>query len=710
MKVSLKPLYSKLNAGPGQCPLGCQKYCRVAENSGLKPLEGQSCPLSVHQARTWEAVVKGDADIIFNTATTGDGKSLAAYLAGLLDKNFRIMGLYPTIELVDDQDRSHRDRKNSDGSIEKGWHSLFGLNADKRIDRLYGEELSRRVSDGESNRFQELRKAIENKPLILTNPDIFHLITHFQYRNPAYGETELPLLMAEFPDVWVFDEFHIFGPHQEAAVINSLSFIRRSQQRKRRFLFTSATPKDSFIKQLKAAGFETEKIPGNYSDHAQPGYRKILEAVDLEFVQLKKQDAMGWLAEHHDDIEAALTAEDRGRGLIILNSVAQAGRVVELLKGLFQDSVEVEEISGRMDRASRQQTQNKLKNSAKPVLVVGTSAVDVGVDFKIHLLIFESSDSATVIQRLGRLGRHQGFKQYRAIALLPEHAPWILSRLQKQLSEEVSIDREALKDAVLKAFDAPKEFQEYHREWGVVQAHGMLSKLQEKGYAKVMQPVCDRITQDLQPLYGNSIAGTAKWKLRDFDQPVADAIQSELIRFRGGTSLQAAVWDDKRFYTYDLLRLLPYTQVEVLEESDFLDAALSQGYQSYTFQYAQVFLKVQRWVDERIDIQLRTGRDSSELQGCTLILLGKLCLTHHPQSDVINCLTRKSFLSFLVPGDYWKVRDAFRVGPLFGLHSLTDSSEKTYACAFGQDALLLKALKNGRLTKLCRQNSAPTIF
>jgi CRISPR-associated endonuclease/helicase Cas3 len=665
----------------------------------------------VHQARTWEAVVKGDADVIFNTAATGDGKSLAAYLAGLLDKNFRIMGLYPTIELVDDQDRSHRDSDDR-----KGWHSLFGLNADKRIDRLYGEELSRRVNEGESNRFQELRKVIENKPLILTNPDIFHLITHFQYRNPAYGDTELPLLMAEFPDVWVFDEFHIFGPHQEAAVINSLSFIRRASQGNRRFLFTSATPKESFIKQLRTAGFHTEEISGNYSDHVQPGYRKILEAVDLEFVQLKKQDAKGWLIDHHADIAAALTTEDKGRGLIILNSVAQAGRVVELLRDLFQNSIEVEEISGRMDRVSRQQTQDKLKHSAKPVLIVGTSAVDVGVDFRINLLIFEGSNSATVIQRLGRLGRHEGFKHYQAIALLPEHAPWILSRLKQTLSEDVGIDREALRDAVLEAFDAPKEFQEYQREWGVVQATGMLFNFKKKDrkgewqVIKTLETVHNNIIQDLKPLYGNDITRSAKKRLQDFDPPVVGAIQSELIRFRGGTSIQAALWDENRFYTYDLLRILPYTQVEVLEESDFLDAARSQGYPDYTFQYAQVFLKVQRWVDERIDIQLRSGRDSSELQGCTLILLDKLRLTHHPQADVINCLSRKKFLSFLVPGDYWKVRDALRVGPLFGLHPLTDSSEKTYACAFSQDALLLKALKNSRLTKLCRQNSTALFF
>ena len=29
MKVSLSPLYSQLNGGVGQCPLGCTSHCRI---------------------------------------------------------------------------------------------------------------------------------------------------------------------------------------------------------------------------------------------------------------------------------------------------------------------------------------------------------------------------------------------------------------------------------------------------------------------------------------------------------------------------------------------------------------------------------------------------------------------------------------------------------------------------------------------------------
>ncbi|MBD1847457.1 type I-D CRISPR-associated helicase Cas3' [Cyanobacteria bacterium FACHB-63] len=704
MKVFLQPLYSRLNPGIGNCSLGCEQKCRIIEAApDFQPALGYTCPLSVHQAETYAAVTTGDADIIFNTATTGDGKSLASYLPGLLAGSIRIMGLYPTIELVEDQTRSQRE-----------YHEKFNLDADSRIDRLFGQELSRRVEASASNRYQELRLTIENSPIILTNPDIFHLITHFQYQDLAYGIVDLPLLLAEFPDLWVADEFHIFGAHQEAAMLNSLSFIRRSQQRKRRFLFTSATPKEKFIQQLQAAGLKTKIIPGHYANQPESGYRQILQAIELEFVQLKRQDTLDWLQANIADIQTALTSESPGRGLIILNSVAQTGRVVRLLRELMPD-VQVEEISGRMDRASREKTQGALQSSDRPVLVVGTSAVDVGVDFRIHLLIFESSDSATVIQRLGRLGRHPGFNWYRAIALLPSHAPWIYEELKNHLEDQASVPRETLRDAVLAAFDSPNEFEDYRKEWGALQAQGMLWNMSQKNRA-VMAPVRDRILEDLQPIYGVSELETARkrWAALGHSE-TGRATQSELLRFRGGTALQAAVWDENRFYTYDLLRLLPYTLVEIMEQDEFLQIANQHGHPAYTFQYAQVFLKIRRWMDERIDIALRCDRDSSELMCCDLILLKSFRLVNHPQAEVLNCLSRKQILSFLIPVDsknpasHWEVGKMLKLTPLFSLYRLVDSSEQSYACAFNQDALLLKSLRR-KLTKLCRYSSTSLIF
>ena len=52
-----------------------------------------------HQAETLKALRDPQIDIVFNTAMTGDGKSLAAYL-DVLQGQCYAMGLYPTNALA----------------------------------------------------------------------------------------------------------------------------------------------------------------------------------------------------------------------------------------------------------------------------------------------------------------------------------------------------------------------------------------------------------------------------------------------------------------------------------------------------------------------------------------------------------------------------------------------------------------------------------
>ncbi|MBD2680945.1 MULTISPECIES: type I-D CRISPR-associated helicase Cas3' [Nostoc] len=711
MKLSLQPLYSQLNSGVENCPLGCKSQCLVTQRaSDLRPPEGCVCPLSSHQANTYHEIIHGDANIICNQAATGDGKTLGANLPSLINPEFRIMGLYPTIELVEDQAQQ-----------QYKYHALFGLDAAQRVDRLFGAELSRRVKQAiKSNKFQELLLAIEQKPILLTNPDIFHYITHFQYRDPAYGSDQLPLVLAEWPDLWVFDEFHIFGSHQETAALNSLAFIRRSQEnqlRPRRFLFTSATPKPDFIQQLRTAGFKVAEVKGVYASEAKPGFRQILQAVELEFVELAKDaDTQTWLKEMIPTIGQILNAESCARGLIIVNSVAKAGQVTRLLDALLPGVI-VREISGRIDRRQRLQVQSDLQNAQQPVLVVGTSAVDVGVDFKIHLLIFESSDSATVTQRLGRLGRHSGFNTYTAFILIPGHTPWVMARLQEKLSSHQQVTREILADAILYAFNPPKEFEEYRQRWGALQAQGMFWRMTQEN-ANVSVIVRAKMTEDLQRIYSQSIESKQAYWYKKQKTDVEKATQKELLSFRGGSTLQAAVWDENNFYTYDLLRLLPHARVEIIDRETFLDAANNsgRGEEEFPDDFINVYLRIQSWVEQRIEhLSLHTNHLSSELPIGELYLLDKLTLIGHPQADVINCLRQKKLLTFLVPvnknkqSSHWEVSRTLNLSPLFGLYRLVDASEQTYACAFNQDALLLEALK-WRLKKFSTNRFESSIF
>jgi CRISPR-associated endonuclease/helicase Cas3 len=681
----------------------------------FQPPARNTCPLSLHQAKTYVEVTQGDADVIFNKGVTGDGKSLAMSLPSLMDSRFRLMALYPTIELVEDQTRSQRE-----------YHAKFGLDADQRIDRIYGEELTRRIMQAEkSNRFQELRLAIKQKRVILTNPDIFHLIANYRYQDPAYDRQTLATELADFPDLYAADEFHIFAPHQEASMLHSMELIQCSRDSSRpfKFLFTSATPKPEFLDRLKHAGFKVAEVEGAYSNQAQPGYRQISQGIELTFTHLKDTDTLAWLTAQSHAIQAILTAESAGRGLIILNSVAQAGKVAALLKQLLP-AVEIQEVSGRIDRQEREQNRQNLQQSDRPVLVVGTSAVDVGVDFKIHLLIFEGSDSATVIQRLGRLGRHPGFSQYKAFLLIPGRTPWVMERLRELLGDETAIERSPLIEAIKSAFDEPKNFQEYHQRWAALQAEGLLYQM-GAGYQKhemaVIQPLRDRISASLDLVYQNTRYKFSPhlyhWtNLTKTDESLGKAIQNELLRFRGGAAMQAAVSDGQRFYTYDLFRILPHTLVEVIDREQFLQAAQQKEYDEFSFPEAhiQVYLKVQEWVKERSEIELFCGYDSSaDAMKCfELILLDRLRL-EHPQSDVKSCLSRRKFLVYLIPlgkrQSQWDVVQALRLNPTFGIYRLTDAGSQTYACAFNQDALLLAAM-TGRLKPFQKNQTKSLIF
>lgn len=701
MKIFLQPLYCKLNPGVEEnCPLGCRENCRVmTATPEFKPPFGCSCPLYAHQAFVYKYLVNGSEDVLFLKAPTGTGKSLAAYLPSYLDPNFRLMALYPTIELIEDQYQQ-----------QKYYHRLFGLNAEEKVDLLFGLELAKRIKEFESNRFQELLFAIQTKPLLLTNPDIFHLITHFRYRDPAYSKDLLPINLAQFPDLWAIDEFHIFGEHQETALLNSMSLIRRMEQKTRRFLFTSATPKAEFIGQLKQAGLKVAEIEGEYANTESPGYRQVSQPIELEFIELKEGDACQWLKNFAVEIAEILKTETRGRALIILNSVANVRRAVFLLSEELPEVI-VREVSGRIDRRSRVKTAELLKEEPRPVLIVATSAVDVGVDFKIHLLIIESSNSATVIQRLGRLGRHPGFCRYQAFILISRRQPWVIARLETELQENKTITRQCLQNAITIAFDPPFESREYRERWGALQTIGILTSMSQDN-PKVMSAIEQNIERDLEKVYGKELAAARKeWYALD------SGIQEELLRFRGSSSLQTAVADEKGFYTYDLLRLLPYASVEIINREPFLQLALAQGWVEEAFQdkYIQVYLRIDSWLEKRLNISLFCNRDREELKVGGLFSITGLKIFGQTQSEVTTCISQKKILCFLIPIDrlnkqsHWQVSRHLGLSPLFGLYRLEDAGGNAYACAFNQDALMLEGLKS-RLGKFFRRNTSSSIF
>jgi CRISPR-associated endonuclease/helicase Cas3 len=207
----------------------------------LKPVYSQTVPtpdgvqipkdwsLSWHQVATLEALRNPNIDVVFNTAMTGDGKSLAGYL-DILQRHSPVLGLYPTNELARDQEKQIR------GYIDK-----FQPEHKPRVNRLSGQELEIYAEEENLKKGVALETRAGQSEILLTNPDIFHYLHYGAYLLYKDNPDKLWNRIDKRFNVILFDEFHVFQAPQIASVINTMLLIRHTNRRKK-FLFLSATP------------------------------------------------------------------------------------------------------------------------------------------------------------------------------------------------------------------------------------------------------------------------------------------------------------------------------------------------------------------------------------------------------------------------------------------------------------------------------------
>jgi CRISPR-associated endonuclease/helicase Cas3 len=154
--------------------------------------------LSWHQVATLEAIRDPNIDVIFNTAMTGDGKSLAAYLETLLT-DFCAIGLYPTNELARDQETQIQDY------IEK-----FQPDIKPRVVRLSGQELEIYAENENLKKAAAIATRTGQAEILLTNPDIFHYLHRGAYLTLDDSPDKLWNRIDKDFNLYISDEFHVF--------------------------------------------------------------------------------------------------------------------------------------------------------------------------------------------------------------------------------------------------------------------------------------------------------------------------------------------------------------------------------------------------------------------------------------------------------------------------------------------------------------------
>ena len=682
IKVKVKPVYSR-------------RAKAVSIKNSPKSLE-----LRQHQVETYEAIHNPDVDVVFNKAMTGDGKSLAVYLPALTEGK-SILAMYPTNELIKDQEQQV-----------KSYCEWFQQNI--ACDKMFSDTLYQLREELRDLRGQ--RAAIEllaqENPILLTNPDIFNLIANFHYLNPEYeNPDQLVQHIIDSYDLFVFDEFHLYDVSQVISVLTTmLYFIEQGRGNfdQKKFVFLSATPTPLLLDCLKKANLRYKIIEGCYQfdEPDSVNWDRICAPFDLHFHATGRRTEE-WVENHYQQIAEWFANNLSSRGAIIVNSVAAAKRITLFLKGRNAAGDFPLTVGENTGLSGQEERRFALYESD---LLIGTSTVDVGVDFKINFLVFEAIDTGSWIQRLGRLGRHSEcekpdgtlmkFDRFVAHSLLPQY---VYERVEQMVIPDSEIDKETLIDLMRsededkRVFSPINDFRNYRKCWGWLHPSHIINTLGHPRLRENYAAQRERLIQIYSDIFETDIeTRSQKWYFAIKKQK-PEIIDASVIQFRGETPFTCGILDvtDGEIKDYNLLWVLQNAEVEYMEKADFMRECQSRDVPLRKFQHVNVYLRLREYRSERERFRLTQTRRIGEqftddnyrqlhtLKGFEIdgdfLEINKI--NRWLRSKPLLCLVRKEPV-----GD---LRRILRLPMLFSIFSLLDRDGNKFSVVFSKDALLL---------------------
>jgi CRISPR-associated endonuclease/helicase Cas3 len=285
-----------------------------------------------------------------------------------------------------------------------------------------------------------------NQTIMLTNPDILFLIIKGEFKTPL---TVLRDFIISGFKTLVLDEFHLYHSYSLANLIFLLSFLKEYILK---LIVSSATITNEennnalhLLSELYGdpeiiTSLSTQKGEGRIIRHETDltirgipsGSPYLFYQEDVKFLV----DIVNELYARHKD------SQSKVKVLVILNSVVFAEQVRRELEKIFGED-KVIPIHGLIPKKAR------LKPLEFSDIVIGTSAIEVGVDFDIASLVFEANNAPAFIQRLGRGARHA---RCETLALVPIETLRVL-RDELGKENEGSIPYEKLIEAVNKSLE-----------------------------------------------------------------------------------------------------------------------------------------------------------------------------------------------------------------------------------------------------------------
>jgi CRISPR-associated endonuclease/helicase Cas3 len=334
---------------------------------------------------------------------TGTGKTIAAILPVIKNRE-RAICVYPTNELIRDQVRNiesiakREDLRTCILTPETTAEDY--ASADLILVHIDASTLDLwRKKNHWKDKWRALKILLEaDKPkIVLTNPDILFLIFSLRY----HAE---PLAALSGYHNLILDEFHLYSGVELAHALFMLH-LGRNLGMFRKILLLSATPADDVAEYLNRILDNPFSINENLTcNHKIIDERQAVQRIDvipilsgsdvIETAVALVKDLHGQIHRLREENQEA----DYIPAVVVVNSVINAIRLEDRLADEgFKDKMAI--IRGLSSKEVRD-TRGKL-------LAIGTSAIEVGIDFKCDYLIFEAFEAASFMQRFGRVGRHK---------------------------------------------------------------------------------------------------------------------------------------------------------------------------------------------------------------------------------------------------------------------------------------------------------------
>ena len=371
-------------------------------------VSGVLSQLYPHQAVMFDEWGQHDAFTLITK--TGSGKTRAVALP-ILKKHESAIFVYPTNALISDQSRSIMELMSEE---EISYRELTPQNANEKSG---GEEYTLIQINAESlkefrllwhmtQKGDALLRLLQSdkRKIILVNPDILFLILSLKY---GRASTEVLGYAQAFPTI-VFDEFHLYHGIELAHILFMI-FLARQMNIFKRVVLLSATPDPeamSYVnKLLHPKVIDTDiqvpqQVVGNrivthdVEFQAVPVDDDIVTTAASIIIELIDQFRVLRQKNHELNVQGKYVP-----CVVILNSVINAIALEDMLVESGVDREDIAPIRGLSARSSR--------DTRRKLIVIGTPAIEVGIDFRADYLLFQGGDASSFLQRFGRIGRHE---------------------------------------------------------------------------------------------------------------------------------------------------------------------------------------------------------------------------------------------------------------------------------------------------------------